>query len=62
MDKARFRTRVNLSLAFSCFRALDGEAGDEERRGVSLLSVGQAGAKHRRLVCASLLQAVYAHL
>ncbi len=37
-DKARFRTRVNLSLAFSCFRALDGEAGDEERRGVSLLS------------------------
>ncbi len=33
----------------------DGEAGDEERCGVGLLSVGQVGTKHWRLACASLL-------
>ncbi len=33
----------------------EGEAGDEERRGVDWLSVGQVGSKHRWLACASLL-------
>ncbi len=47
--------RVNLILAFGCFRAPEGEAGDEEQRRVGLLSVGQVGAKHQRLACASLL-------
>ncbi len=49
-DKARSRT----SLTFSRFQPLshtEGEAGDEERHRVDLLSVGQVGAKHRRLAC-----------
>ncbi len=41
-DKARSRTRVNVSLALST----EGEAGDEERSGAGLLSVGQVGAKY----------------
>ncbi len=51
-DKAHLGARVNVSLAFSHFQA--GEAGDEERRRAGLLSVGQVGAKHWRLVYASL--------
>ncbi len=53
-DKTRFRTRVNLSLALSRFGALK-ERLEMKSDVELLLSVGQVGAKHRRLTCASSL-------
>ncbi len=54
VHNARSKKTVNLSLAFSLL-STEGEAEDEERRGVGLLSVGQVGAKYQQLACASSL-------
>ncbi len=57
MIKTRTRIRANLTLALHPLPLLstDVRAEDEEQRRVDLLPVGQVGAKHWQLACASLL-------
>ncbi len=53
-DKIHSRTSEP-QFDFQPLLSTEGEAGDEERRGVDLLSVGQVGTKHQWLACVSLL-------
>ncbi len=50
-----FQNESESQFDFQLLSSTEGEAEDEERHGVGLLSVGQVGAKHRWLVCASFL-------
>ncbi len=50
---ASLKTRVNLS--FHPRLSTEEDAGDEDWLKVGMLPVGQVGAKHRQVACASLL-------
>ncbi len=55
MDK-EFQNEIEPRFGFHLLSCSEGEAEDEERRRVGLLSVGQVGAKHGQLACASSLK------
>ncbi len=50
-----FQKESESQFDFQPLLSTEGEAGDEERRGLGLLSVGQVGVKYLQLDCASWL-------
>ncbi len=53
--KSAFQNKSESPFGFYPLSSTEREAGNEERYGVGLLSVGQVDAKHQWLACGSLL-------
>ncbi len=53
--RTSFKNESESQFDFETLSSSEGEAGDEERSGVDLVSVGQVGDKHQQVACASLL-------